>query len=346
MEVMILGARIATPACALVRNDRRPRHRLNLQLFAEGGDGGAGAAAPSGEGQAAAPTETGEQIPAAGGKRARRKPDPFANVVFGKEDSDTSSAAAAAPSPQGEGKDAEPTFEELIKGKYKADYDKAVQGIIQNRFKNQKAAENTLESLSPALALLAENYQVPAKEDGSVDYEALIKAIKEDDALFERQAAERGMSVDTYKLVHQLEQESEQRRRQEAVEFEERQRRDAFETLVQQAEEAKKIYPSFDLRAEINNPAFVRLTSVGVDAKTAFEVVHKDEILGASMQYAAQTAAKKVADAVASGSRRPTENGIGKQAPAPVRLTDPRKMTREQRAEMKRRVYNGAEIVL
>jgi hypothetical protein len=339
---------------------------LNLQLFADGGDGGAGAAAPSDGGQTAAPTETGVPGPDAGGKRARgRKADPFANVVFGidegqqiatspsapRNDRGASSGGAAATFPGGEGNGEEgaaggrASFDELIKGEYKADFDARVQDILGKRFKTAKAAEERLAKLEPTLALIADRYGVKPGQDGSLDMDAVIKAVNDDDEWFERQAAERGMSVDTFKQVHQLEQEAEQRRRQDAVALEEQQRRAAFEQLVRQSEEARKIYPGFDLRQEMQNPAFVRLTGVGIDAKTAYEVIHKDQILGAGMQYAAQTAAKKVADSVASGARRPVENGLGGRGTAPVRITDPKQMTPEQRRELRRRVANGERVV-
>ena len=361
------------------------RLRLNLQLFAEGGDGGAGAAAPADAGQAAAPTETGEQIPAAGGKRARRKPDPFANVAFGIDESQQEgriaaspsaprndgnpSSALRAPSPQGEGNpssgagaqgkggdssaspqndksEGRASFDELIKGEYKADFDARVQEIIGKRFKTAKAAEETLAKLEPMLDRLADRYGVQRGQDGSFDLDALIQAEGKDDAWLEEQAAEQGMSVDTFKMVYELQQEKARRDRQEAEDLEERQRRAAFENLVRQHEEAKKIYPGFDLRQELQNPAFVRLTGVGIDARTAYEIIHKDEIMGAGMQYAAQTAAAKVAASIASGQRRPTENGLGSaNTGQTVRILDPKTLTKEQREEIKRRVRRGEKIV-
>ena len=175
--------------------------------------------------------------------------------------------------------------------------------------------------------------------------EMMEKAFDADDAWMEDQAAEKGMSLDTFKLVQKLEADAKRRERQDAMELEERQRRAGFERLVQQAEEAKTVYPGFDLATEINNPAFVRLTSNGVDARTAFEVIHKDEILGSSMQYAAQTAAQKVAASVQAGQRRPQENGLGGNSPAVTRITDPRTMTKAQREELKRRVARGDKVV-
>lgn len=342
---------------------------LDLQRFADGAAAGGGegstssvagtAPSPQGEG-------SGVQTPAAGEKRRGRKPDPFANVQFGVEENSETGASptagrdlSAPKSSASDDKTGNPpaadrqhedppqkaTFDELIKGEYKKDFDAKVQDILGKRLKNSKAAEEQLGKLQPMLELLARKYDVRPGKDGSVDLEALQKAVGDDDELFEQAAAERGMSVDTYKLVHKLETEAKQREEQDRQTLEEQQRRAAFDRLVQQAESAKQVYPGFDLTKEIQNPDFVRLTAVGVDAKTAYEVIHKDEILSAGMQYAVETAAQKVSNAVQAGQRRPTENGLGGSAPAQIRITDPRKLTKEQRLEIRRQVANGKKIV-
>lgn len=308
-------------------------YALNLQLFAEGAS-----AAPAGDGGQAAATETGETIPDAGGRRGRsRKPDPFADVVFGIDES-----AEPTQQPQPEAKK---SFEELIKGDYKQDFDNRVNDIIQKRFKAGKAQEERLQKLNPILEQLAGKYGLEIGENG-VDIDALGKAVSDDDEWMEQKAAEKGMSLETYKLVDKLERDAKRREEQDRATFEEQQRRAKFELLVQQSEQAKQFYPGFNLEQEIGNPEFVRLTSLGIDARTAYEVIHRDEILGGAMQVAAQTAAQKVAASVRSGQRRPQENGLGSGAPGPTRLTDPSKFTKAQREELRRRVARGDKVVL
>lgn len=54
----------------------------------------------------------------------------------------------------------------------------------------------------------------------------------------------------------------------------------------------------------------------GVDARTAYEVVHKDEIIGGAMQYTAQRVQEKVVNDIRARGMRPPENGgSGHRAP-------------------------------
>lgn len=120
--------------------------------------------------------------------------------------------------------------------------------------------------------------------------------------------------------------------------------RASFSRLTAQTEEAKQTYPNLDLRQELRNPMFARLVVNGVDAKTAYEVAHREEILRGGMQYAAQQAARQVASAVQANAARPTENGLGAGAPATVQISDPRSLTRQMRKELRERVRRGEKI--
>ena len=57
-----------------------------------------------------------------------------------------------------------------------------------------------------------------------------------------------------------------------------------------QGEKLKATFPGFDLRAELQNPTFQRLTSpeVGIDVETAYWTIHRNELQTAAMQVAAQ----------------------------------------------------------
>ena len=88
---------------------------------------------------------------------------------------------------------------------------------------------------------------------------------------------------------------------------------------MQQEQDTKKVYPSFSLRAEMNNPDFVNLLRSNVNVKTAYEVIHKDEIIPAAMQFTAQTVERKLANKIAANGARPTENGMSSQGTAVVK---------------------------
>ena len=115
--------------------------------------------------------------------------------------------------------------------------------------------------------------------------------------------------------------------------------------LEQQGEEMKKVFPNFDLRTELKNPTFARMTSpnVGISVQDAYYAVHRNEIQTAAMQVTAQKTAQKISNAIQSGSRRPDENGTSGQAPS-VTTFDYRSMSPEQRKALKQRILSGEKI--
>ena len=111
----------------------------------------------------------------------------------------------------------------------------------------------------------------------------------------------------------------------------------------QQADDAKKVYPSFDLKAEMNNPKFVDLLRSNIDVRTAYEVLHKDEIIPAAMQFTAKTVEQKLTNKIIANGARPSENGMSAQGAAVVK-SDVSQLSKADRAEIIRRVQRGEKI--
>lgn len=313
---------------------------FNLQLFAEGGDGGAAAGADG---------ATGVTAPDAGEQRGRkRRENPLANVRYGRqpqEAPDTGVAAGdvGAANSEDSNTGSEPTFDELVKGKYKQDFDARVQDIIRQRFKANTENEQKLTAMNPLMEMLGKMYNVDP-----TDIDAITNAVGNTDSLYEEEAAQRGMSVESLKTIKQLERERDQAVAQQNQTIQEQRMRQHFDGLAQQAEQVKQLYPDFDLLTEMNNPTFARLTAPnsGIDVRTAYEAVHRDELRGAEMQFAAQRSAERVANAVRSNSARPVENGLSGQQGASVVKTDPRTFTNADRREIRDRVRRGEKIIL
>ena len=82
--------------------------------------------------------------------------------------------------------------------------------------------------------------------------------------------------------------------------------RQAGALLRLQAEEERirQVYPDFDWKRELASPQFGRLVTAGVDGQTAYEIVHRQELLQAAMAYAAAQARSQTARAIASGGGR------------------------------------------
>ena len=300
---------------------------LNLQLFAEGaggGDGGTGSEGATGATVAAAVPQT---------KGAK---NPLANVKYGIQPTEEASPVAEVKETATEDRNAK--FEALIKGEYKDLYDARMQDTIQKRLKGQKETVDKYNALTPTLEILAKKYGVDA-----TNVEALNKAIEEDDSYFEEEALEKGITVEQLKEFRKMERENADLKRQ----MEEQSRKENANKLygqwMQQADEAKKTYPSLDLRAEMQNPQFVNLLRSNVDVKTAFEVLHKDEIIPAAMQYTAKTVEQKLTNKMIANGARPAENGNSSQG-ATVVKSDVSQLSKADRAEIIRRVQRGEKI--
>lgn len=282
---------------------------LDLQLFAEGassGDGGTGSEGAMGVTETAAMSQT--SITDADGTTAT-------NI------------------------DREAEFEKLIKGEYKDLYDARMQDTIQKRLKGQKETVDKYEALAPTLDTLAKKYGVDAS-----DIDALNKAIEEDDAYYEEEALEKGVTVEQLKQIRKMERENAELKKLR----DEQNAKEAAEKKVagwmEESKQVKAIYPQFDLRGEMQNPKFIDLLRVpGVDVRTAYELTHKDEIIAGAMQFTAKAVEKKIADKIAANGARPTENGLNSQS-ASLTKSDVSQLSKADILDVQRRVARGEKI--
>ena len=184
---------------------------------------------------------------------------------------------------------------------------------------------------------IAQRYGIDA-----TDMDGLEKAVREDQSWLEEQAARNGLTVEQQKHMNEL--EAKNREFQAAREAAERQaRKEAVLSRWQaEADELKGVYPDFDLTAESANQDFVKLLGNGVAMRTAYEVVHHDELVTGAMQYAVQRTAGAVADSVRANGLRPVEGAGTRSAPSGVSA----RMTKTQREDIERRVLGGERITL
>lgn len=292
---------------------------LNLQLFAE--DGGTSMA---GTGEIATSTteNSGSDGVATGGTGEQ--------VVTAQQD----------------GQPQEETFESLIAGKYKKDYEKSLKSAMQKRFKNQRDLQGQIDRIDPIVRTMAQRYNIKPAADGSISIDDLHNAIMNDNAAYEQEAFQRGMNVEDLKALKRLEAENATLRAQNARTAEQRE----WDALMQQGEQVRQMYPDFDLDAEMQNPQFGRLLATMQKSgfpnavRTAYEAVHREEIMGGAMRYAVAQTEQKISKSIQSGMRRPAENGTTQQAAASVGTTDPSKLTRAQIEDIKKRAERGEKI--
>ena len=314
------------------------RLKLRLQMFAEGGEGSAAGAADAG-------AQAGVQPESPAPENKRQKRNPLQNVKYGRQlpeqqaEEQQQDAQAQVAAAQTE------SFDELIRGKYKQDFDARVQAIVQDRLKNSKKSDETLSKLQPVLQMLGSQYGIDASDISSIDADAFAQKVLDDRKYYEQEAAEKGIPIDAYMKMKRVERENDMLRRQGQQYLAEQQRREQFGRLMSQFEDVKQVYPQADFKTEMENPAFGRLVANGVDARTAYEVIHRDEIQRGAMQYAVQRTKEQVAASMAANSRRPVENG-NTATPASITKEDPSTWTAEDRREIRRRVQNGERIFL
>ena len=311
---------------------------IDLQLFAEGGSS-ASAAGAEGSGTGAEGVTTADGMPATS---ARAKKNPLADVRYGIQENAEDAQVADAQKTAGQvsAEERAAKFEALIKGEYKDLYDAKMQDTIQKRLKGTKETVDRYNALAPTLEILAKKYGFDVND---LDVNELNKAIDEDDSFFAEEALEKGVSVEQLKKIRKMERENADLKRQ-MREQEVRENADRiYAGWMEQSENLKQVYPNFELNAEMRNPKFVELLKSNIDVRTAYEVLHKDDIIRGAMQFTADTVQTKLANNIIAGRNRPSENGIGQTSPAVVK-NDVSQLSRADREEIIRRVARGEKI--
>ena len=323
--------------------------KLNLQLFAGEGTGGEGGeGATSGENASVAAEQRLRELGVPEDKIRKRANSASvkasATTAKAAQVSDTTQQAneqgAAADTHAEETKTETPnrmSWDEIMAD---PEYNKQMQSVVQSRLRTAKTAEDNLAKLTPAVELLARRYGL---DPANMDYEALTKAINDDDSYYEDKALEMGVSVETAKKIDRQERDTAREKAQNERTLQEQRIQQHFMKLEREGEAMKNVFPNFDLRKELQNPAFARMTSpnVGISVEDAYYAVHRNEIQTAAMQVTAQKTAQKISNSIQAGNRRPDESGTSSQAPS-VTTFDYRKADKAQREALKQRIYAAA----
>ena len=348
---------------------------VDLQLFAEGGDG-AGDGNAGGEGEVAPAAVEEPKLRPAEERLARRSGTlKRGNAAAGSP----SQAAEAASSPKGgaignEGdadlgdagpKDGEDTakgedekkadartpeerkaaFHALLEGEYREETEELMQRAVER-------AADLLES-SPAvkdlMSALHEAYGVDPD-----DLPALTEAVRsgrvKDNAYYEKLAMEKGVSVETARQMDKL--ESENKRLSAAEQFAEEQRKAAQRQAEirqihaqwdREAQQLKAQYPQFDLQEVLANPEVSKLMRLGVSMPNAYRSVYFDQIMAEQMGRTAKQVEQGVVARQEQRSRRPAENGVNPGGAVQAKF-DVAHMSRREAEDIEKRVARG-EII-
>lgn len=205
----------------------------------------------------------------------------------------------------GKQEEKEASFEELIRGKYKEEFTKKVQEIINRRFKASKETEEKLKQLEAQMA---------AKEEkpDSENMEGYVKALEQKIAMLQMQA-----------------------QRSEAA----HRAKEAYDAWAQDMEGLQTDYPDFALSEELKNTGFASLLKNGMGLRDAYEAMHLSEI----KEKIAQKAREEAESTYRQRQERPEENGA--VGGAPLRLSrDVSRLSKEERREIARRAARGEKI--
>lgn len=284
-------------------------------------------AAEGGTGSMTAPAQPNTSSPVAAPAGPTNQPGP---------EGASAPAAAAQTAPVAQVQQEE-SFESLIKGRYKADYDRRVKKAVMERFKSINS------KFSPILDVLGQQYGIDVSDPEKIDYDALTRKLTDDKRLYEAEALEKGIPLDALMQMKRIERQNAALQRENAMAQGEMQRREEFDRIVRQFAEVQAVYPGADLSVELANPEFGRLVSNGVPARTAYEVLHRAEIDAARTRAVAQAAQQQAVAGIQANGMRPPEGAANAGNGVPVQF-DPRKLTKQQREEIRARVNRGEKI--
>mgnify|MGYP004652100303 FL=1 len=343
--------------------------KMNLQYFAEGGDGGAGAA----EGGAAEAAPPAVQAPAlrpaqerlarrsgalkgkaAGGEKLPQPPAGGSPLKEGASGSESDPAEAEKHQEPAKEPKAEKTpeerrraFGEMVQGEYSDVFQEMMQRAID------KATENIRQN--PQVARLTQALANAYGVDTD-DMDGLIEAVEngrvKDEKYYEDLAQQRGVSVKTARELDKMESDlkrSNTRNAQlQAMQQEAARQQRVSQIQAQweaQAAQLKTQYPDFELQEVLANEQVADLMRRGVSLPDAYRAAYFDHIMQQATAQTAQKVEQGVAARIQQRAGRPGENGT-RPGGAVTTHVDVASMSRRQLEDLERRARRGEKITL
>lgn len=317
---------------------------MELQLFAEGGDGGSGAGETS-------------QSAGADSSPSRGALGRTENSALDEQGS-TDQKAEGSGSENGEGEAGEEAkkpspaerrraFGQMMSGEYKDLADEMMQNAVQIAAQNLEASPE----MRGLLEAIAEKYGTDATDLTALT-DAIRNGVVKDDAYFERIAMEKGISVRTAREMDKLETQNKRLTAQQQA-AQQMQKAAAERARIAQiqakwdaeAEALKAKYPEFDREEVLANPEVEKMMRAGCSMEAAYRAAYFDRLMARQTAATAQQTEQGVLNRVQQRASRPAENGTRPGGAVQTHL-DVEHMSRKDREALEKRVLRGEIITL
>lgn len=316
---------------------------LELQLFAEGGDGSGAGETSQSAGADSSPSR---------GALGRTE-----NAALDEQGS-TDSKAEGSGSENGEGEAGEEAkkpspaarrraFGQMMSGEYKDLADEMMQNAVQIAAQNLEASPE----MRGLLEAIAEKYGTDATDLTALT-DAIRNGVVKDDAYFERIAMEKGISVRTAREMDKLETQNKRLTAQQQA-AQQMQKAAAERARIAQiqarwdaeAEALKAKYPDFDRDEVLANPDVEKMMRAGCSMEAAYRAAYFDRLMARQTAATAQQTEQGVLNRVQQRASRPAENGTRPGGAVQTHL-DVEHMSRKDREALEKRVLRGEIITL
>lgn len=317
---------------------------MELQLFAEGGDGGSGA----GETSQSAGADSSPSRGALGRTEnaaldEQGSTDPKAEGSGRENGEGEAGEEAKKPSPA----ERRRAFGQMMSGEYKDLADEMMQNAVQIAAQNLEASPE----MRGLLEAIAEKYGTDATDLTALT-DAIRNGVVKDDAYFERIAMEKGISVRTAREMDKLETQNKRLTAQQQA-AQQMQKAAAERARIAQiqakwdaeAEALKAKYPEFDREEVLANPEVEKMMRAGCSMEAAYRAAYFDRLMARQTAATAQQTEQGVLNRVQQRASRPAENGTRPGGAVQTHL-DVEHMSRKDREALEKRVLRGEIITL
>lgn len=317
---------------------------MDLQLFAEGGDGSAAAGETS-------------QSAGADSSPSRGALGRTENAALDEQGS-TDTKAEGSGSENGEGEAGEEAkkpspaerrraFGQMMSGEYKDLADEMMQNAVQIAAQNLEASPE----MRGLLEAIAEKYGTDATDLTALT-DAIRNGVVKDDAYFEKIAMEKGISVKTAREMDKLETQNKRLTAQQQA-AQQMQKAAAERARIAQiqaqwdaeADALKAKYPEFDREEVLANPEVEKMMRAGCSMEAAYRAAYFDRLMARQTAATAQQTEQGVLNRVQQRASRPAENGTRPGGAVQTHL-DVEHMSRKDREALEKRVLRGEIITL